>query len=90
MENTIAVKEDKLSEFIKSEREWLNSIIEQYPCQIPVKALSEHWGCQPDSIRAAIEQDSNFGVFWRKDGKTNKAYLIPTGFFVQWYCRVKF
>lgn len=81
---------DTLSEFLRSEREWLNGIIEQYPRQIPIDPIAEHWGCAPASVRAAIEQDANFGVFWRRAGCTNKAYLIPTGLFVQWYCHSKF
>ena len=48
---------DTLSKFIKSEREWLNGIIEQYPRQIPINPIAEHWGCEPASVRAAIEQD---------------------------------
>ena len=80
---------DTLSEFLKSEREWLNGIIEQYPRQIPIAPIAEHWGCAGDSIRAAIEQDATFGVYWRKVGRANKAYMIPTGLFVQWYCKVK-
>lgn len=81
---------DTLSEFLKAEREWINSIIEQYPRQIPINPIAEHWGCAPDSVRAAIEQDATFGVYWRKVGRANKAYMIPTGLFVQWYCKVKF
>ena len=84
------VKNDTLSEFLKSEREWINGIIEQYPRQIPIAPIAEHWGCAGDSIRAAIEQDATFGLYWRKVGRANKAYMIPTGLFVQWYCKVKF
>lgn len=81
---------DTLSEFLKAEREWINGIIEQYPRQIPIAPIAEHWGCAGDSIRAAIEQDATFGVYWRKVGRANKSYMIPTGLFVQWYCKVKF
>lgn len=86
----MAEVKDTLSEFIKSEREWINGIIEQYPRQIPINPIAEHWGCEPASVRAAIEQDPNFGVYWKKVGGVNKKYLIPTGLFVQWYCKVKF
>ena len=81
---------DTLSKFIKSEREWLNGIIEQYPRQIPINPIAEHWGCEPASVRAAIEQSPTCGVYWKKVGGTNRKYLIPTGVFVQWYCKVKF
>lgn len=81
---------DTLSEFLKSEKEWINEIIEKYPQQIPIIPIAEHWGCDPSSIRAAIEQDATFGLYWRKVGRANKAYIIPTGLFVQWYCKVKF
>ena len=81
---------DALSNFLTAEREWINSIIEQYPRQIPIAPIAEHWGCAEASVRAAIEQDATFGVYWRKVGKANHAYLIPTGLFVQWYCKVKF
>lgn len=81
---------DALSNFLTAEREWLNNIIEQYPRQIPIAPIAEHWGCAEASVRAAIEQDAAFGVYWRKTGKANHAYLVPTGLFIQWYCKVKF
>lgn len=90
MENITTNIDDNLTRFLKAEREWLNEIIEKYPRQIPIQPIAEHWGCATDSIRAAIEQDATFGVYWRKTGAANRAYLIPTGLFIQWYCKVKF
>lgn len=81
--------EDTLTKFLEAEREWINSIIETYPQQIPVNPIAEHWGCEASSVRAAIEQSPTFGVFWKKVGGVNKKYLIPTGLFVLWYCKVR-
>ena len=81
---------DNVSAFLQADREWLCQLVEKYPQQIPIQPIAEHWGCEAASVRAAIEQNTTFGLFWRKPGKTNRAYLIPTGVFVQWYCKVKF
>lgn len=82
--------EDELSRFLREDREWLCDIIRKYPQQIPINPIAEHWGCAPASVRATIEQSPTFGVYWKKVGGTNRKYLIPTGVFVQWYCKVKF
>ncbi len=82
--------EDELSRFLQEDREWLCSLIQQYPKKIPIRPIADHWGCATDSIRAAIEQDSAFGIHWRKNNAKNHSYLIPTGVFIQWYCKVKF
>ena len=90
MENITTNIDDNLTRLLKAEREWLNEIIEKYPRQIPIQPIAEHWGCDPASVRAAIEQDATFGVYWRKTGGVNRKYLIPTGLFIQWYCKVNF
>lgn len=82
--------EEKINEFIASDKIWIGELIEKYPQQIPIAPIAQHWGCAPDTVRAMIEQSPTFGLYWRKAGKTNKAYLIPTGLFVRWYCKVVF
>lgn len=40
-----------------------------------------------NSTRATVEGGA-FGFAWRKSGKANKAYCVPTAQFVRWYLNV--
>lgn len=79
---------DKIDVFIKSDTEKVAEIIEKYPRQIPVQVIAEWWGCDDDSVRRALEQSSVFGIGFRQAGKTNRAFVIPTGAFMRWYLRI--
>lgn len=79
-----------ITDFMQKDIEWLESIIKQYPQKIPVKVIAEHFGCAEESLRGAIENSPTFGIWWRKMGAVNKAYLIPTGLFIRWYCHQNF
>lgn len=81
---------DVLSNFIEKDNQWLSYIIEKYPDQIPVVPIAKHWGCNPESLRAIIRQDQTFGMYWKRPNATRNDYLIPTGVFIRWYCKVNF
>lgn len=81
---------DELSQFLQKDREWLCDIIKQYPQQIPVKPIAEHFGCTTESVRSAIVQNQTFGLFWKEGNKSRSTFLIPTGLFVRWYCKASF
>ena len=77
-----------LDTFIAADREWLNDIVVRYPNQIPVKELADHWGCNPESIREMLMNAPVFGLHWKKVGAKNNSFLIPTGLFIRWYCKI--
>ena len=74
-----------LRDFMQNDTKKVTELINQYPYQIPVQAISEWWKCDADSIRRALEQSSVFGIGFRQAGKLNRAFVIPTGKFVRWY-----
>lgn len=80
--------QEKIDVFMRSDTEKVAEIIEKYPKQIPVHAISEWWGCDDDSVRRALEQSSVFGIGFRQAGKMNRAFVIPTGAFMRWYLRI--
>lgn len=73
-----------INEFLKADTEKLEELIEKYPQQIPVAVASELMGVDPNNLRQAI-QEGNLGISWRKPGKLNRGFCIPTGKFVRWW-----
>ena len=58
----------------------LLKICEEYPRNIPLAVAAEFLGTSTESLRAAIAQGTaGFAALsWRKLGKSNHGYLIPT------------
>lgn len=75
-----------IAEFIKQDTEKLEEIIEKYPRQVPVSVVSDFVGADVESVRQAIESNQ-IGLSWRKAGKLNRGFCIPTGLFVRWYTK---
>ncbi|MGN1119409.1 MAG: hypothetical protein ACI4Q4_03555 [Oscillospiraceae bacterium] len=75
-------------DFINADEEKLDMLIKENPIHISVARIAEFLQIDVVSARAAIECGS-FGLSWRKQGKMNKAYCIPTAQFVRWYLIMK-
>jgi hypothetical protein len=74
----------KLNEFLCQDNEKIDRLIEAFPVNLPVSAISDFLSLDVASVRAAIENEK-FGVSWRKTGKANHGYFIPTAQFIRWY-----
>lgn len=74
----------KIEEFMEADRERMEELITKYPKQIPVPVVADFMGMDHNSLRAAIDGGS-LGISWRKDGKLNRGYCIPTAKFVYWW-----
>ena len=77
-----------IDDFMQKDKEWLDGIVQQYPQNIPIAALAEHFGCAVETVRAIVEA-GGFGFAWRKPGRANHAYLIPTAQFVRVYGNIR-
>ena len=75
---------EKLKSFFDNDEERLSKLIEEHEFNIPIKALSEFLHVDAQSVRAYVEA-GQFGMAWKKTGKDNHAYAIPTAQFVRWY-----
>ncbi|MCQ2053345.1 MAG: hypothetical protein MJZ03_05375 [archaeon] len=73
-----------ISEFLKHDDEKIEKLISEYPINVPVNAVAAFLGVDDESIRAAVEC-GNFGYSWRKAGKMNKCFKIPTAQLLRWY-----
>lgn len=73
-----------IEEFIAEDKARIEEIINKYPRQIPVPVVADLLGTNQSSLRAAIESGA-LGLAWRKTGKLNKGYCIPTAKFVYWW-----
>jgi hypothetical protein len=73
-----------IQDFINSDTAKIEEIIEKYPKQIPVPVLADVLGTNEASLRAAIDGGA-LGLSWRKDGKLNRGYCVPTAKFVYWW-----
>lgn len=61
----------------------LEALCEKYPIEIPLPEAAKWLGIAPESLRAAICQGTcSFpALAWRKAGKQNRAFHIPTASF---------
>lgn len=73
--------------FIDADIEKVSKLIEENPQRIPIPVIADFLEMKQESARAAVECGA-FGFAWRKDGKLNKGYCIPTAQFVRWYLNV--
>lgn len=73
-----------IMEFIKKDSDELEDIIAKYPNQIPVPVAADFLHMDKENLRAVLES-GKLGLAWRKNGKLNHGYCIPTGKFVRWY-----
>lgn len=76
-----------IKEYLDNDVARLEQLIAEYPQQIPVPIAAKFLGCAPESLRTACEEYALFGFAWRKPGKVNKAFCIPTAVFVRWYTK---
>lgn len=76
--------EVRVLEFLHKDLDMIDEIIKEYPNTIPSKAVAKILDIDVASVRAATARGI-FGVAWRKPGKANNAYCIPTAKFVRWY-----
>ena len=77
----------RVKAFLDRDLDRIDEIIDKYPLRIPIPVVAEFFEMHENSARAAVEGGA-FGFAWRKDGKVNKAYCIPTAQFVRWYLGV--
>lgn len=73
-----------IREFLQHDDEKIEKLISEYPETVPVSVAADFLSVDAGSIRAAIESDS-FGFSWKKSGKLNRAFCIPTAHFMRWY-----
>ena len=74
----------KLNEFLSEDNAKIDRLIENFPVNLPVSAVSDFLGLDVASVRAAIENE-RIGLAWKKAGRANHGYFIPTAQFVRWY-----
>ena len=78
----------EIRKFLQNDLEAVSKLIEKYPEQLPISEVADLIGCGKDSIRTALEEYGRIGIAWRKPGKLNHGYCIPTALFVRWYLNI--
>lgn len=78
----------RIDEFFKQDNEKVEKLLEQYPVNIPTRVVADFLKIDVNSVRAIIEC-GNVGLSWRKTGKMNTSYVIPTATFLRWYLNKK-
>lgn len=76
-----------ISEYLQHDDEKIEKLISDYPQNIPVRAAAEFLGVDDESVRSAIE-NGNFGYSWKKAGKLNRSFAIPTAHLLRWYMHI--
>lgn len=77
---------ETIENFLREDEIRVESLIKKYPTTIPTEEAAKLLGMTVETLRACIDEDK-LGVSWRKDGKLNRGYRIPTAPFVRWYLR---
>ena len=78
---------ERITAYLNGSLEKLDDLIAKHPIKLSVKDVAEFLQMDEESVRASIE-NGVFGMAWRKCGKLNKAFHIPTAQFVWWYTGV--
>lgn len=76
-----------VKEFLDNDTEKLDEIVTKYPKQVPVNVVADLLGCAPETVRTMCEENHVFGDGYRKPGKLNKGFVIPTATFIRWYTK---
>ena len=76
-----------VKEFLDEDIKKLNQIVTDYPKQIPIDIVADLFGCAVETVRTMCEENHTFGDGWRKPGKLNRGFCIPTGVFIRWYTK---
>ena len=83
----MSTPKERIQAFLDEDINKIDALIEQYPLRLPIPVIAEFLKMNLGSVRAAVECGA-FGFAWRKSGKLNKAYCIPTVQFVRWYLNI--
>ena len=75
----------KINEFLSADNTKIDRLIDNFPINLPVSAVADFLAVDVASVRAAIENGNAFGLAWKKSGKANHGYFVPTAQFVRWY-----
>lgn len=76
-----------VKELLDEDVKKLNKIVTEHPKQIPIKVIADLFGCDVENVRTMCEDEHVFGVGWRKPGKLNRGFCIPTALFIRWYTK---
>lgn len=77
---------DVIKDFLDSDDRKIEKLISEYPVSVPTKVAAEFLGIDCASLRAIINENT-VGLSWKKEGKLNKGFFIPTPQFLRWYIR---
>ncbi len=78
---------ERLRVYLNADLDKIDKLIEENPIRLTIKTAAEFLSMDNESVRAVVEGGA-FGLAWRKTGKANKAYCVPTPQFVRWYLGV--
>ena len=77
----------KINEFLSADNAKIDRLIENFPVNLPVSAVADFLSMDVSSVRAVIE-NGVVGLAWKKSGRSNHGYYIPTAQFVRWYLKM--
>lgn len=74
------------AEFLSKDNDKIDALIAEHPLGLSIREIADFLGLDVASVRAAVE-NGVVGLAWRKSGKANHGYFIPTAQFVRWYLK---
>lgn len=73
-----------INQFLEADEMKVKQLISNNPVSLTPQTVADFLGINVQSVRSIIE-NGRIGLSWRKDGKMNHGYVIPTTRFVRWY-----
>lgn len=75
---------DKIKEYLDADMKKLEELVEAHPEYLTPGDVASFLNVNPASVRSVLE-NGKIGLAWRKPGKMNHGYHLPTAQFVRWY-----
>lgn len=69
---------------VKDRLNELDKLVNDFPTEIPLVHAADFLRMDPPSLRAYLQTNTSFGMAWKKEGKTNCGFHIPTLTFYMW------
>ena len=74
----------EIVQYLNDDEARLSKLASENQIQLSPNKIADFLGTPVQSVRSMIDAGI-FGASWRKDGKLNKGYFVPTANFIRWY-----
>lgn len=70
--------------YLEDDEARLSQLVAENPVHLSPQKIADFMNTPVPSVRSMIDAGV-FGASWRKDGKLNRGYFVPTANYLRWY-----